>query len=454
MAIATSTGGAGGAPFAKFNNAGDTLVGAFASDPTACKRQARNFEMMRIKYSPRNPKVPQGISMNAYRACETARVHIRAARDGVITDHYGQFSESDVDELAAHFKKHGPMVAACAWVEACEARHTNHDANIVAQAAEKAWADDYTTYHKFTSAAVCAHGILTQRNNPGPNAAIEAAKAMQWAISPPKPPVSENQVDPDNTGKPRPKNSPKQPSHEEVAESAAQGGRYRDDVDARIDKRVAWILDEEHRKNPKANSWDRFDRTEAGWCDVTFHDDIPMPHRLTGRMKAPGLVPRDTGSVFRYHQNYCTNQAVFAGKIVKEGGASVLIDTSGSMRLSIEDIAEIVQTLPGAIIATYCGDFATGDLRVVARNGMWVDDHNLSASMGGNAIDGPALIWLSKQKGPRFWVSDGQVFGKRGADTIDLHAEVRGICLKHRILRLNDINACKEYVRRTGIKTR
>lgn len=43
MAIATETGGTG-SPFAKFNNAGDTLIGAFASDPRACKRQARDFD--------------------------------------------------------------------------------------------------------------------------------------------------------------------------------------------------------------------------------------------------------------------------------------------------------------------------------------------------------------------------------------------------------------------------
>lgn len=43
MAIAVSTGGSG-SPFAKFNNVGDTLIGAFASDPTACKRQARDFD--------------------------------------------------------------------------------------------------------------------------------------------------------------------------------------------------------------------------------------------------------------------------------------------------------------------------------------------------------------------------------------------------------------------------
>jgi hypothetical protein len=43
MAIATDQGGSG-SPFAKFNTVGDTLVGAFASNPRECKRQARDFD--------------------------------------------------------------------------------------------------------------------------------------------------------------------------------------------------------------------------------------------------------------------------------------------------------------------------------------------------------------------------------------------------------------------------
>jgi hypothetical protein len=43
MAIATDTA-VGGAPFAKFNTLGDSLVGAFASDPGKSRRQRRNFK--------------------------------------------------------------------------------------------------------------------------------------------------------------------------------------------------------------------------------------------------------------------------------------------------------------------------------------------------------------------------------------------------------------------------
>lgn len=42
MAIGIDQGG--GTPFAKFQNLGDTLIGAFGSNPKECMRQARNFD--------------------------------------------------------------------------------------------------------------------------------------------------------------------------------------------------------------------------------------------------------------------------------------------------------------------------------------------------------------------------------------------------------------------------
>lgn len=43
MARQADTGGAG-SPFAKFNELGDTLVGAFGSNPSECRRQVRDYD--------------------------------------------------------------------------------------------------------------------------------------------------------------------------------------------------------------------------------------------------------------------------------------------------------------------------------------------------------------------------------------------------------------------------
>jgi hypothetical protein len=52
MAIPADTGAGNGAPFAKFRDCGDVLVGAFASDPSKSRRQVRNFDTQAPEVKP------------------------------------------------------------------------------------------------------------------------------------------------------------------------------------------------------------------------------------------------------------------------------------------------------------------------------------------------------------------------------------------------------------------
>lgn len=52
MAIPADTGAGTGAPFAKFRDVGDVLVGAFASDPSKSRRQMRNFDTQAPEVKP------------------------------------------------------------------------------------------------------------------------------------------------------------------------------------------------------------------------------------------------------------------------------------------------------------------------------------------------------------------------------------------------------------------
>ena len=72
-----------------------------------------------------------------------------------------------------------------------------------------------------------------------------------------------------------------------------------------------------------------------------------------------------------------------------------------------QDILDIMQLLPAVNIAMYNGSYNSGDLRVIARNGMRVADRYLSKHSGrGNVVDGPALRWLATMPARRIWVSD------------------------------------------------
>lgn len=437
---------------------------AVVSEPTgitAAERQERNLALARVKFSPANPKVPPGVSMAAYQACETVRVHARNAQaDGLPTYEVPRWDGIPQDQVGKALWDKGPLFAASALVETYPNYYGDHAyvgtaIKDHAQSLIDALPEDdpkrtqiVRQYKKICYAAEQAVGELYRRANPGPNAAIRAAEKLQWEISPPKPP-------PPQDGSPQSGQSQsgdgdaehaksgkalRQPSFDEVVDSTMRSHSHDRNGSEVLRKKVR----ESASKGKGPYDWlNECDAADWGDMEIVLPD---LRHRLLGRMKAPGYVPGDKGSVFKYYQRYAVDQAVFARKVIKEGGCSVLIDTSGSMDLDVEDVADIVRMLPGAIVATYNGNVDEGNLVIVAQKGMWCDEEQLfGADYGGNAIDGPALRWLAEQKGPRIWVSDGYVVGRRGIHA-ELNAECQGICLANRILRLPNMQACKDYM--------
>jgi len=94
------------------------------------------------------------------------------------------------------------------------------------------------------------------------------------------------------------------------------------------------------------------------------------------------------------------------------GGGTILVDTSGSMSLSSEDVEKLVRSAGGAaVVAIYSGRADEGELRVVARGDRRVESEFFEPFGSGNIVDLPALQWLSRQPVPRLWVSDGCVTG-------------------------------------------
>jgi hypothetical protein len=179
---------------------------------------------------------------------------------------------------------------------------------------------------------------------------------------------------------------------------------------------------------------------ERWWCPMTIKQP-PRPNRFPSKMRSRSWKPTDQGTVLRYVQRYCSGDGtIFAAKGQKPGGCTVLIDASGSMRFSAEEILQVMQLMPAALIAAYDGDDTKGELRILAKKGRRVDSHHFKGPVGGNAVDGPALEWLSKQAGPRYWVSDGHIVGYRGARTPAMYAAVYKTCRDANILRVDGLS--------------
>lgn len=122
---------------------------------------------------------------------------------------------------------------------------------------------------------------------------------------------------------------------------------------------------------------------------------------------------------------------------VKGAGGVVVIDTSGSMSLSEQEVSEIVLNAPSALVAMYSGGAykPKPNLWVIANKGRMCS--KLPRPHGSNEVDGEALRWAVKQRqrtnSPVIWVSDGGVTGKRDAFDGDLVMDCVKLCKQHGI---------------------
>ncbi len=108
-------------------------------------------------------------------------------------------------------------------------------------------------------------------------------------------------------------------------------------------------------------------------------------------------------------------------------GGTILIDASGSMDLSSDDIRAILDRAPAATVAMYSGHATTGAVSIIAKSGRMATDREIDRRRGqvglGNIVDGPALRWLAKQAEPRTWICDGAVTGCGESRTVNLTLE-------------------------------
>ena len=126
----------------------------------------------------------------------------------------------------------------------------------------------------------------------------------------------------------------------------------------------------------------------------------------------------DIGVVPKNMHRMTTDRKVFTSRKTVAGG-SMMIDCSGSMSWSNDDVRDIIETLPASTIAGYVGynfniDGYDGEIRIIAKNGQ-IDTRAIDNLLryGNNSVDMEGLKWLAQQDEPRIWVSDQQVIGVR-----------------------------------------
>lgn len=189
------------------------------------------------------------------------------------------------------------------------------------------------------------------------------------------------------------------------------------------------------------------------WGDLAIIQE-PLTKNLKHKLKGATHKPNEYGVIPHYTDRYFSDKRLFRIKKNIKGG-TVLIDASGSMSLSEDDIFKILESLPAGVVAMYSGTSsyyrtgkniprgnADGELNIIAKNQRMVG--KLPRSFGENVVDYPALIWLSKMPKPRIWVSDEEVTMLRSlpkGKTTEANAIPEGKA------------QCKKLVKRAGIIT-
>lgn len=234
----------------------------------------------------------------------------------------------------------------------------------------------------------------------------------------------------------------KNPTFEDSVEYARELERYLNEMEEALGEQWA-DLEEAEMEIPRTPE---IAPQEGKWGRMVI-EEAPLTQRLEG---ADGrkIRPVEMGAIPRYMHRVTMDQRVFGRrrKIERYFQGTVLIDHSGSMDLTAEEVDEILHRWPAVTIATYSGhNSGHGTLRVVAKKGKRCTNTYLGPPGGGdNMVDGPALDWLAAQRGPRVWVSDGGVTGI-GGRTPNLITDAAKKMRKGQIKRIDNV---QELLRR------
>ena len=162
---------------------------------------------------------------------------------------------------------------------------------------------------------------------------------------------------------------------------------------------------------------------------------VSRPRRAAHRRHRPST----TGSVMRYPSRLLSDPLcrAFGHKSPSRGGV-VVIDQSGSMDVTTEDLDRLLHVAPNSLIVGYShrpGDFGTTANAWVLAAGGRVAERSRNGNVG-NGVDGPVLHWaVRRARGsePIVWVTDGQVTDSNDHPCHSLSVECARLVRRHRI---------------------
>lgn len=189
---------------------------------------------------------------------------------------------------------------------------------------------------------------------------------------------------------------------------------------------------------------------EQGWAALKF-GTVPLRGNGLGflsrtkRASSVGRAPR------RLHRLLTDPERRVFDRVARKRGGIVLVDGSGSMSLTSDDLRRIVQAAPGCRVAVYSYRRNAPNIWVVADKGQYALPDDFPTLGWDNCVDLPALAWAVRQRkdrrDPVLWVSDGGVTGVGCGFTPNLAMQVVAHNTRHRVTQVLNAEQAVEALR-------
>ena len=188
----------------------------------------------------------------------------------------------------------------------------------------------------------------------------------------------------------------------------------------------------------------------GGWDQLIFDRNVRLDQTHKGSL-ASRRKPAVSGRRLAHPSRMLTdpNRRIFDSPRKQPGGVT-LIDQSGSMSLTEDQVRAIVKAAPGMLVLGYSSNGQEGlpNIWVHAENGKMAS--RLHRGNGGNGVDGPALAYAIRRRkagDPIIWVSDGAVTGDGDSTNANLAEQCAEMVIRHKVHMVEDVETAIKGLR-------
>lgn len=203
-------------------------------------------------------------------------------------------------------------------------------------------------------------------------------------------------------------------------------------------------LEKQVKEKLRSITPDRMNGTVPYWGELIV-EDLPKPIVAKGgigKKKSVSNVGRSPRRLHRYMTD--PQKRIFDTKRKGLGGV-VVVDASGSMALTRDDIVKILEASPGVTVIAYSqmdSECKQTNCWILADKGRMVDE--IPEMGNGNGVDFPALeLGLKRRQhssAPVIWVTDGGVCGPNQGFSEILANQCSQLCIEKRIITAGEVS--------------